>query len=209
MLLYRNTAILRHASAVVLTDCESHAGCPNQDRLKKRTDSVTSDPTHPGRKLLSPLPSGRRYRALHTKTSPRKNSFLARCSNSSERLTQECCLLDTNSSPRITQLLLLRCDSVFSLSYLCQYNPEGCQQQEPVTFEVVPFPKSTRLLILMNQLINNELYLLLVNFGSICDAEIDGLNVPATHSQVEGTAFGLVQIVDVQVSLVAMLHPCQ
>lgn len=67
----------------------------------------------------------------------------------------------------------------------------------------------TRLLILMSQLINNVLYLLLVNFGSICDAEIDGLNVPATHSQVEGTAFGLVQIVDVQVSLVAKLHPCQ
>lgn len=76
-------------------------------------------------------------------------------------------------------------------------------------FEDVYFPKSTRLLILMNQLINNGLYLLLVDFGSICDAEIDGLNVPTTHGQVEGTAFGLVQIVDVQVSLVAKLHPCQ
>lgn len=61
----------------------------------------------------------------------------------------------------------------------------------------------------MNQLINNVLYLLLVNFGSICNAEIDGLNVPAAHCQVEGTAFGLVQKVDVCESLVAKLHPCQ
>lgn len=74
---------------------------------------------------------------------------------------------------------------------------------------VVLLPKSTSLLILMNQLINNVLYLLLVNFGSICDAEIDGLNVPAAHSQVERTAFGLVQIVDVHLSLAAKLYPCQ
>lgn len=86
---------------------------------------------------------------------------------------------------------------------------KDANSRNQLRFEDVHFHKSTRLLILMNQLINNELYLLLVNFGSICDAEIDGLNVPATHSQVEGTAFGLVQIVDVQVSLVAMLHPCQ
>lgn len=75
--------------------------------------------------------------------------------------------------------------------------------------ERVYLPRPTSLLVLMNQLITDVLYLLLVNFGSICDAEIDGLNVPATHSQVEGTAFGLVQIVDVQESLVAKLHPCQ
>lgn len=53
------------------------------------------------------------------------------------------------------------------------------------------------------------LYLLLINFGSVCDAEIDGVNVAATHSQVERTAFGLVQIVDVDASLVAKFLPCQ
>lgn len=76
-------------------------------------------------------------------------------------------------------------------------------------FERVSLPESTRFQVLTNPLVNSVLYLLLVNFGSICDAETDGLNVPTTHSQVEGTAFGLVQKVDVRVSLVAKLHPCQ
>lgn len=52
-------------------------------------------------------------------------------------------------------------------------------------------------------------YLLLVNFGSICDAEIDGVDIAATHSQVERTASGLVQVVDVQASLVAIFLPWQ
>lgn len=46
-------------------------------------------------------------------------------------------------------------------------------------------------------------YLLLVNFGSGDDAEADGFDVSATNGQMEGTALGLVQIVDVGYSRVA------
>ncbi len=35
-------------------------------------------------------------------------------------------------------------------------------------------------------------YLLLVDFGPSSNAETDGLNIPATYSQMEGTALGLV-----------------
>lgn len=52
-------------------------------------------------------------------------------------------------------------------------------------------------------------YLLLVDFGPVCDAEADDLDVPATDSQVEGAATGLVYIVDVSFNLVAMLLSCQ
>lgn len=47
------------------------------------------------------------------------------------------------------------------------------------------------------------LYLLLVNFGPSSNTKADGLNIPATYSQMEGTALGLVWIVDVNFSLVA------
>lgn len=126
-------------SAVFLTDCEDHA-TPIQDRIKKRMDRVASEPTHPGRKLFYPLPSCRRYRALHTKTSLRKSSFLGRCSNSCKLHTHEYCLLETHSATSVTQILLLRCNYIFPLSYLCQYNPEGCQQQDPFMLYLYPNP---------------------------------------------------------------------
>lgn len=40
-------------------------------------------------------------------------------------------------------------------------------------------------------------YLLLVDSGSFGDAEADHLHVAPMHGQVEGAAFGLVQVVDV------------
>lgn len=40
-------------------------------------------------------------------------------------------------------------------------------------------------------------YLLLVNFCPSGNAEADGLDVPATYSQMERTAHGFVEIVDV------------
>ena len=44
-------------------------------RTRKRAGNIIRDPTHPGHNLFSLLPSGRRYRALRTKTSRLKNSF--------------------------------------------------------------------------------------------------------------------------------------
>ena len=44
-------------------------------RTRKRAGNIIRDPTHPGSILFSPLPSGRRYRALRTKTTRHKNSF--------------------------------------------------------------------------------------------------------------------------------------
>ncbi len=44
-------------------------------RVRKRAKKVTLDPSHPAHSLFELLPSGRRYRALSTKTARHKNSF--------------------------------------------------------------------------------------------------------------------------------------
>ncbi len=44
-------------------------------RVMKRAKKVTLNPSHPAHSLFEPLPSGRRYRALSTKTARHKNSF--------------------------------------------------------------------------------------------------------------------------------------
>lgn len=42
-----------------------------------------------------------------------------------------------------------------------------------------------------------RLYLLLVNFAAVRNAEVDGLHISTSYGQMERAAFGLVQIVDV------------
>lgn len=44
-------------------------------RAKKLADNITADPSQPGHNLFTTLPSGRRYRALYTKTSRHLCSF--------------------------------------------------------------------------------------------------------------------------------------
>ncbi|KAI2666636.1 putative RNA-directed DNA polymerase from transposon BS [Labeo rohita] len=44
-------------------------------RVRKRAKKITLDPSHPAHSLFELLPSGRRYRALCTKTARHKNSF--------------------------------------------------------------------------------------------------------------------------------------
>ncbi len=44
-------------------------------RVSKRTDKITLDPSHPAHSLFELLPSGRRYRALSTRTTRHRNSF--------------------------------------------------------------------------------------------------------------------------------------
>ncbi|KAK5871849.1 hypothetical protein PBY51_012592 [Eleginops maclovinus] len=44
-------------------------------RTLRRAGKIVADPSHPGQKLFSPLPSDRRQRSISTKTSPHLNSF--------------------------------------------------------------------------------------------------------------------------------------
>ncbi len=44
-------------------------------RVSKRVGKITLDPSHPAHSLFELLPSGRRYRALSTRTTRHKNSF--------------------------------------------------------------------------------------------------------------------------------------
>src|SRR4029434_8479042 len=44
-------------------------------RTSKRAGKIIADPSHPGQHLFQRLPSGRRFRAIKTKTSRHLNSF--------------------------------------------------------------------------------------------------------------------------------------
>ncbi len=44
-------------------------------RVRKRAGKITLDPSHPAHSLFELLPSGRRYRALSTRTTRHRNSF--------------------------------------------------------------------------------------------------------------------------------------
>ncbi len=44
-------------------------------RVSKRAGKITLDPAHPAHSLFELLPSGRRYRALSTRTTRHRNSF--------------------------------------------------------------------------------------------------------------------------------------
>ncbi|KAG5283725.1 hypothetical protein AALO_G00045360 [Alosa alosa] len=41
----------------------------------KRAETITKDSTYPAHTLFNFLPSGRRYRSLHTKTTRHKNNY--------------------------------------------------------------------------------------------------------------------------------------
>ena len=47
-------------------------------RLRRKASSIARDPTHPGHRLFVPLPSGRRFRTLKTRTNRLRNSFFPR-----------------------------------------------------------------------------------------------------------------------------------
>ncbi len=56
-------------------------------RVSKRAGKITLDPAHPAHSLFELLPSGRRYRALSTRTTRHRNSFLPPSNPSHEHLT--------------------------------------------------------------------------------------------------------------------------
>lgn len=82
----------------------------SRDRIKKRAEGITSDPTHPRHKLPSPL-SGRHYRALHTNTP----------NNSCELLTHEGPFIHQNRLILVVATVYLS-----SLSCLCENNVHMC-----------------------------------------------------------------------------------
>ncbi len=58
-------------------------------RVKKRAGNIIIDPSHPGHNLFALLPSGRRYRALCTRTSRHKNCHFALLTQCSTTKPQE------------------------------------------------------------------------------------------------------------------------
>ncbi|KAK3514964.1 hypothetical protein QTP86_005044 [Hemibagrus guttatus] len=47
-------------------------------QLHNRASNIIKDPTHPGHRLFVPLPSGKRYRTIKTRTNRLRNSFFPR-----------------------------------------------------------------------------------------------------------------------------------
>ncbi len=46
--------------------------------LYRKASNIIKDSTHPGHRLFEPLPSGKRYRAIRTRTNRLRNSFFSR-----------------------------------------------------------------------------------------------------------------------------------
>ncbi|KAL3048617.1 hypothetical protein OYC64_007214 [Pagothenia borchgrevinki] len=66
----------------VIRSAEKVIGCNlpslhdlHASRTLRRAGKIVADPSHPGHKLFTPLPSGRRLRSIRTKTSRHLNSF--------------------------------------------------------------------------------------------------------------------------------------
>ncbi|XP_058031699.1 protein ripply2 isoform X1 [Ahaetulla prasina] len=71
---HRLQRIIRTAEKIIATNLPSIEDLYTA-RIKKRAVKIFTDPAHPGHKLFQLLPSKRRYRALHTRTTRHKNSF--------------------------------------------------------------------------------------------------------------------------------------
>ncbi len=56
-------------------------------RVSKRAGKITLDPSHPAHSLFELLPSGRRYRALCTRTTRHRNSFFPQAVHLTKHLT--------------------------------------------------------------------------------------------------------------------------
>ncbi len=72
--LRRLQRIVRTAERIIGTTLPSLQGLYSP-RVSKRADKITLDPAHPAHSLFILLPSGRRYRALSTRTTRHRNSF--------------------------------------------------------------------------------------------------------------------------------------
>ena len=66
--------IVRQASCIVGGVLPSVASLYST-RLRRRARNIIGDPTHPANCLFQPLPSGRRFRAIKTRTSRFRYSF--------------------------------------------------------------------------------------------------------------------------------------
>ncbi len=72
--LRRLRRVVRTAERIIGTTLPSLQGLYSS-RVSKRADKITLDPAHPAHSLFKLLPSGRRYRALSTRTARHRNSF--------------------------------------------------------------------------------------------------------------------------------------
>ncbi|XP_058018789.1 DNA repair protein XRCC3 isoform X3 [Ahaetulla prasina] len=71
---HRLQRIIRTAEKIIATNLPSIEDLYTA-RIKKRAGKIFTDPSHPGHKLFQLLPSKRRYRGLHNRTTRHKNSF--------------------------------------------------------------------------------------------------------------------------------------
>ncbi|KAI4896218.1 hypothetical protein NFI96_025832, partial [Prochilodus magdalenae] len=69
--------VVKVAGRIIGTDLPS-LDSVYTSRLKKKASSISRDATHPGHCLFDLLPSGKRYRAIRTKTNRLRNSFFPR-----------------------------------------------------------------------------------------------------------------------------------
>ncbi|KAI4891004.1 hypothetical protein NFI96_004964 [Prochilodus magdalenae] len=69
--------VVKVAGRIIGTDLPS-LDSVHTSRLKKKASSISRDATHPGHCLFDLLPSGKRYRAIRTKTNRLRNSFFPR-----------------------------------------------------------------------------------------------------------------------------------
>ena len=71
---YKLNRIVRTASKII------ELQLPSLDklyllRLRKRSNKIINDPSHPAHNIFKPLPSGRRFRSILAKTNRYKNSL--------------------------------------------------------------------------------------------------------------------------------------
>ncbi len=72
--LLRLQRVVRTAERIIGTTLPSLQGLYSP-RVSKRAEKITLDRSHPAHSLFKLLPSGRRYRALNTRTTRHRNSF--------------------------------------------------------------------------------------------------------------------------------------
>lgn len=66
--------VIKTAERITGSDLPSMQYLHNE-RCRRRTKRIISDPSHPGHRLFSKLPSGRRLRSIQTKTNRFRDSF--------------------------------------------------------------------------------------------------------------------------------------
>ncbi len=78
-------------------------------RLHEKASNIIKDSTHPGHRLFEPLPSGKRFRAIRTRTNRLRNSFFPRAVACITRLSFTCTDWECGKLKIATKLKLSTC----------------------------------------------------------------------------------------------------